>query len=196
MNRLRALRARLRSDEGISMAELLIYSLLLGGVLIMVGSLLINSLKTQDTVTTVVEATTAGQLTARSVEQGIRNSSTFKLTTVNTSDQVLIARVSDSDGTWRCQAWYYSNSNNAIRFMESTTVINASLWSTSALQNWTLLAEGVTPAAGAAANAPIFSTTSSKVSLSFRVDAGDNSPATITSSASRRLTQGSTQCFT
>lgn len=196
MTMIRAIRNRLRSDAGISMAELLVYSLLLGGVMVMVGSLLLNSLRTQDTVTSVVDATTAAQLSARSIEQGIRNSSTFKLTTVNTSDQLLLARVSESDGTWTCQAWYYSNANDDIRYMQSATIIPATAWSTAGLKDWALLADGVQPAASAAASAPIFATSGASVTLNFRVDAGDKPPATISSSSSRRLSQGSTQCFT
>ena len=196
MMTLREFRSRLSSDAGISMAELLIYCLLLGGVMTMVGSLLINSLRTQDTVTSVVDATTAAQLGARSVEQGIRNSSTFKLTTVNTSDQLLLARVSKSDGSWTCQAWYYSNANDSLRFTQSTSIIPATAWSTTGLANWTLLVEGVKPPASAAATAPIFATSGASVTINFRVDAGDNPNATISSSASRRLSQGSTQCFT
>lgn len=178
------------------MAELLVYSLLLSGVLIIVGALLINSLRTQDQVSTVTQASTAGQLAARSIETGIRNSSTFKLSTVNGSDQVLIARVSDASGTWTCQAWYYSNANNSIRYMDSTLAITSSEWSTVNLAQWRLLTEGVLPVEGAAATAPIFAESGTKITLGFRVDAGDNAPALISSSASRRLTQGSTQCFT
>ncbi len=194
--RLRAIRARLADDRGISMAELLIYSMLLSGVLIIVGALLINSLRTQNTVTTITQASTAGQLAARSIETGIRNSSTFKLITVNTSDQLLLARVSDANGAWSCQAWYYDNTNNAIRFKKSSLSIPSTQWSATNLAKWTLLTEGVLPPQGAAASAPIFVESGAKVTLSFRVEAGDHKPALISSSAARRLSQGSTQCFT
>jgi hypothetical protein len=196
MMRIRAI-ARLRhTDDGISMAELLVYCLLLGGVMTLVGSLLINSLRTEDTVSGVIDASTAAQLTASSVETGIRNSSVFKLETVNGSDQLLRARVVDNTGVWTCTAWYYSNSENTVRFKQDTGALTAPGWSSSALANWTLLASNVEPAAGAAATAPIFSQTTSQLTLNFRVLAGDNPPATIKTSAIRRITQGSTQCWT
>lgn len=178
------------------MAELLIYSLLLGGVLTLVGSLLINSLRTEDTVSGVIDATTSAQLTAESVSTGIRNSSVFKLETVNGSDQLLRARVVDANGVWTCTAWYYSNSANTVRYNQNTGLLAPAGYSATALANWTLLASNVVPAAGAAATAPIFSQAASQVTINFRVLAGDNPPATINTSANRRITQGSTQCFT
>lgn len=184
------------AERGLTMVELLVYSLLLSGVLIIIGSLLISSLRTEDTVSGVIDATTSAQLIATSVETGVRNSTTFRLTTVGTSDQVLIARVVDNDGVASCRAWYYSDSTDSIRYRDKTGVFTAPNWTTASLESWTLLASGVQPASGAAASAPIFSEAGAKITLNFRVLAGDDPPATVNSSAARRITQGSTQCFT
>ena len=195
----RRLRSAASRDEGLSMAELLVYSVLLGGVLLLVGSLLINSLRTERTVTTVVDATTAAQLATRSIDGAIRNSSGFVLTPVAPSDQVLLARVSNEDGVYRCVAWYYSDSEGTIRTTSSATKILPVSWSTAdKRKSWTLLAEGVQPAAGKASTDPILAVsgvTSSMVKLDFRVLAGDNPPATISSSVAVRLTEASTQCW-
>lgn len=193
---MKALRRLHRLDHGVSMAELLIYSLLLGGVMTIIGSLLINSLRTEDTVSGVIDASTSAQLTAESVSTGIRNSSVFKLETVNGSDQLLRARVVDKNGTWTCSAWYYSNSGNSVRFSQNTGLLTATGYNSAALATWTLLASNVVPASGAAATAPIFTAATSQVTMNFRVLAGDNPPATINTSANRRITQGSTQCWT
>lgn len=181
------------------MAELLIYCLLLGGVLALIGSLLINSLRTERTVSTVVDATTAAQLATKSIDTAIRNSSGFVLTPVAPSDQVLVARVGNEDGVYRCVAWYYSDSEATIRTTSSPTKILPVAWATSAdRSSWTLLAEGVQPAVDKASTAPILAvsgTSSSMVKLDFRVLAGDHPPATISSSVAVRLTEASTQCW-
>jgi hypothetical protein len=183
-----------RDDRGLSMAELLVYCLLLGGVLGLVGTLLINSLRTNETVTTVVDASTQAQLAAQSLERGIRNASTFQLTIVGSSDQVLLARVASNTSAWVCEAWYYSNAEGTIRHMKSDTKIFSTAW-TNDLATWTLLAEGVEPVEGSAPTAPILSANGPILSLDFIVKAGDDPPATISSSAVSRLSQGSSQCF-
>lgn len=189
------LRRLKRDDSGLTMVELLVYSLLLAGVMTIIGSLLINTLRTEDTVSGVTDATTAAQLTATSVSTGVRNSSGFLLSTVGSSDQVLVARVTDDDGVWTCRAWYYSNSENSIRTLSSATKILPASWTAASLQGWLLLASGVQPKQGAAATAPIFSFAGSTLKMDFRVLAEDYPPATITSSAAVRLAQGSTQCY-
>ena len=184
------------SDEsGLTMVELMIYSLLLAGVLAIIGSLLISTLRTESTVSGVVDATTAAQLAAKSIESGVRNSSGFQLTAVNTTDQVLLARVTDSAGVWTCRAWYYSNTENTIRALSSTSKILPASWTTASLASWTLLASGVEPAVGKPASDPIFTSAGQYVTMNFRVLAESYPPATISSSAARRITQGSTQCF-
>ena len=190
-----SLRARIARDEtGVSMAELLIYCLLLGGVLALVGTLFINQLRTEDTVSGVVDATTSAQLAARSIETGVRNSSDFTTPALTGSDQLLLARVVGEDGLWKCRAWYYSDSEGTIRTMSSSSAIPATAWSATNLKTWTLLTDGVMPAKGAATTANIWTKSATTLSLNFRVNAGNNPPATIITSTVSRLSQGSTVC--
>jgi len=192
--RMRLLRAS--QNAGLTMVELLIYSLLLAMVLGIVGSFLISSLTTEKTVRGVIDATTDGQLAARSVENGIRNASKFKLTTLTSKDQVLLARVANrtSAGGYNCQAWYYDYSEGEIRYKKQAALIPETAW-TGHLSEWTVLLDDVVSAEGKPADAPIFEELGTKLSINFRVLAGDDPPAAISSSAVRRLTQESTQCF-
>ena len=65
------------SAAGFTLIELLVYMMLIGLVLAIVGAMMINTMRTSNTVTSVTEASNAGQLVAHSVEKGIRNSSDF-----------------------------------------------------------------------------------------------------------------------
>ena len=192
----RRIARRLRHDEsGLSMAELLVYVMLLAGVMFLVGNLLINSLRTQSTVSNITEATTAAQLVTRSLESGIRNSSGFTVTTVNVSDQLVLAQVRSGETTWRCEAWYFSPTEKTVRHFASNAKITAASYAPAAVKDWTVLASNVVPAEGLADTAGIFTPLSAKLTIEFRVLAGDNGPAVIHTSVSRRLTQGSTQCL-
>jgi prepilin-type N-terminal cleavage/methylation domain-containing protein len=184
------------SADGFTLIELLVYMMLIGLVLAIVGAMMTNTMRTSNTVTSVTEASNAGQFAAHSIEKGIRNSSDFNLTSPAGNDQLLIARTALSGATltWKCAAWYYSSAGDgSIRYMISDGAIP--LAPTSAqLATWTLLAEGIEPVTGTT----IFSTpvSSKQLSIAFHGLAGDHPPVAISSSAhSRAGAVGSPACY-
>lgn len=181
------------SAEGFTLIELLVYMMLIGLVLAIVGAMMINTMRTSSTVASVTGASNAGQLAARSIEKGIRNSSDFLLTSPGGNDQLLLARTAlgGSTLTWVCAAWYYSaNGDGSIRYKTSNTAIATPDAAT--LATWTLLTEGVKPATGTS----IFSTSGEQLSIAFHATAADHPPAAISSSAySRAGATGSPACY-
>src|SRR5690554_6261012 len=101
-NEMRSFRSRIHrmqeNEDGLTLPELIIYSLLAVVVLGIVGNILIQSLKIETAVRAVTETTTQAQLGAYAVQTGIRNASDFKVTD-NGSDQLLVARTAGSGAT-------------------------------------------------------------------------------------------------
>ncbi|HEV7564859.1 MAG TPA: hypothetical protein VGO31_02745 [Microbacteriaceae bacterium] len=182
------------SERGITLVELLIYSMLLVLVLSVVGGILTSTTRTSKTVGSITQATTAGQLVASSVESGIRNSSDFQLTTPAGTDQLLIARTAKGGATltWMCAAWYYSaTGTGSIYYTTSPTAIPA-LPTATDLSHWTLLDRGVSPISGTG----IFVATAEQLTITFKGLAGTHSPVNITSSSfSRAGATGVPACY-
>jgi len=185
-------RAQRATDEGFTMVELLVASVLGVIVLLIVGSLLINGLRGQSSVTSITTATNDSQLAATTIQSDIRNSTAVK-TTVIGSDQFVVARVARGTETtvaYQCVAWYYSASKDEIRSTESAAAIAAP--SASSLANWRLVASKIEPK-----GPTVFSSADLKsLSITFYVDAGTAESVPITSfAASRNPTGDSAPCF-
>jgi Tfp pilus assembly protein PilW len=131
---------RLRSDEGLTLIELLVAMALMGLVISVIGAILISSLKVQQTVSGVSSSTTSAQAAASNLDEGIRNASGYVVSNPSSTDQLLVARVATSGSSlgWRCVAWYYSTSNGTKITAPSSTALAA----------WTLLTSQVTPRTG------------------------------------------------
>ena len=185
--------ARGSSADGFTLIELLVYMMLFGLVLAIAGAVMINTMRTSNTVTSVTEASNAGQLAAHSVEKGIRNSSDFHLTSPTGNDQLLVARTALGGATltWKCAAWYYSaTGNGSIRYKLSDAAILAPDAAT--LATWTLLDEGIVPASGTA----IFNSADEHLLVAFHSLAPGHPPVAISSSAySRAGASGSLLCY-
>lgn len=181
------------SEEGFTLIELLVYALLLAGVLAIVGGMILSALTASKTVVSITDTSTAGQLVAKSVVTGIRNSSDFRLTNPVGDDQLLVARTASSDATltWTCFAWYYSAADDgSVRFTTSPTTILPP--TPEELATWTLLTKGVTPVSGTG----IFSALNERLSLSIHGLDGIHPPVDITTSATSRAgASGSLTCF-
>lgn len=185
-------RRRETPDEGFTLMELVVASMLGVIVLLIVGSLLINGLRGQSSVTSITTATNDSQLAASTIQADIRNATAVK-TTVIGSDQFVVARVARGTNTvvtYKCVAWYYSATKDEIRSTEKATAITAP--SAGALNNWRLVASSVTPK-----GTTVFSAADLKsLSITFFVDAGSaNSVPITTFAASRNPTGDSAPCF-
>jgi Tfp pilus assembly protein PilW len=185
-------RRRADSDEGFTLMELVVASMLGIIVLLIVGSLLINGLRGQSSVTSITNATNDSQLAASTIQGDIRNATAVKTTSIG-SDQFVVARVARGTNTvvtYECVAWYYSASNDEIRSRESSTAITAP--TAGALADWRLVASKITPK-----GSTVFSAADLKsLSITFFVDAGTTDSVPIsTFAASRNPTGDSAPCF-
>lgn len=181
------------SDErGFTLIEVLIYALLLSFVVAIAGGMIFSAVTVSKTVLSMTRNSTAGQLVAKSVVTGIRNSSDFRLSDPVGDDQLLVARRATSGTTldWACAAWYYSAADDSVWFTTSDLAI---LPPTAAeLATWTLLTSDVQPVSGTA----IFSALNDRLSLSILGLDGAHRPIDITSSATSRAgASGSLTCF-
>jgi hypothetical protein len=180
-------------ERGITLIEVLVYALLLSFVLAIAGGMLISAVKVSQTVVSMTENSTSGQLVSRSVVTGIRNSSDFQLSNPTGDDQLLIARRATA-GTavdWMCVAWYYSAADGTVWSTSSSTEIP--LPATSAdVSTWTLLTSDVLPATGTT----VFSALNDRLSISILGLDGAHRPIDITSSATSRAgASGSLTCY-
>ena len=192
------MRARLwsgpaKGNSGFSLIELLVASSVSILVLMLVGSLLTNSMRIGRDTRSVAEATDLGQLVARTVQSGVRNASKVSLTDTG-STQLLRVRTAGRAETpaWLCQAWYYTPDAGGSIFMKVTSpAAPISAPTTATLSSWTKLGDGINPS-----GAKVFTAVLGLVTLDFTVRAGGSPPIPIKSTATTRtLETESTPCF-
>lgn len=211
MTRLRRLlhRRDLRGDSGMSLAELVVYSVLLGVVLVIIGSLLIRTLFTQRDVRGRAEAGNTAQVTFSSLERTIRNARGAE---VDLDGDLLVVlervAVSTSDANrWRCVGYYVDDSAGVIRRVQSTTggatLAVTTAGSDSAMRTqaatWPAIVEDAGAIAGVRAFGPGDSVyaknTVIQISLRAEVGAGKQ-PVELNSSVSLRPQSGaSLTCY-
>lgn len=188
--------SRLRDESaGLTLIELIVYSMLLMGVLVIVGSIMMSTLSIDRVVRDSTQSATAAQLAATSVEAGVRNATDAKLTDIG-ADQLLVVRTVGSDPnavSWKCMAWYFSASAGTLR--TTTTASDAVAVGVPASEptTWTLLASGIAaPGSGA-----IFTHSGNSVTLYFVATTHDSGPLDIRSSSVLRAgaTELSQSCF-
>jgi Tfp pilus assembly protein PilW len=192
--------ARLRrSDSGFSLVELIIAMGISVMVLIIVGGLLTNSMRTQNSVRSSASATNLGQLIARSVEAGVRNASAVTVIVDTTAGtQLLLARTVSGGATpvWSCRAWYYTPAGGGAIYTTTTTpAAPITVPSGGPAGVWTLIGDGLTTVDAATA-ANVFSAPSGRVDLKFQVTNGSSSPVLVqTATYMRRAPTVSSPCF-
>lgn len=130
-------RIRLADDRGITLVELLVYMVLSGLVLSILGGLLINSIRTQATIRSASEANTSGQLVLRTIESGIRNASAVRVSGAGT---LLVIRTAEGTDDWICRAWWYDPADDGAVYMKQGANATA-LGIAAAPSGWTMLAE-------------------------------------------------------
>ncbi|MDJ0334128.1 hypothetical protein QMG83_02705 [Salinibacterium sp. G-O1] len=180
------------SEQGLTLVEVMIYAILLSVVVAIAGGMISSAVNVSKTVVSMTGNSTAGQLVAKSVVTGIRNSSDFKLSSPTGNDQFLVARRASSGATltWSCNAWYYSATDGSVRFTASNVAILPP--SAAELATWTQLTKNVQPVSGTA----IFTALNQRLSVSILGLDGANRPIDITSSATSRAgASGSLSCF-
>jgi prepilin-type N-terminal cleavage/methylation domain-containing protein len=173
---------RLPSDQrGFTLVELLIAVSLMVLVSVVIGGILINTLTAEKTVRTTTQATSAGQLVASSIEQGVRNATWIDLAATG-GEYFLRVRTASGAATvtWNCQAWFISGGKTYMRL--SPTVITRP--TTANLTGWTLLASGLTQSG----TTSLLTKDDRQIHITFEVSAGDAKPVLISTSALSRQT--------
>lgn len=171
----------MKSERGFTLIELMIAGMLSVVVLIIVGGMLISSMKAERVVHDATSASNAGQLVATSVTRGVRNSSALILSTPVSGEQFLRARVSGTGAdasAFVCQAWYFSG--DEIRMKMSPTAIVAP--TPAQLATWTLISDGI----GQVSGDPVFTLNGKQLNLKLNASTGDGAPVLINTSAVSR----------
>lgn len=192
-------RLRAARDDGFTLVELVVASGVLSIILLAIGGLMFSTTITQRTVSAVSESASSAQTAADAIRTQIRNAAEFRPpTTVDGTDQLLIARVAgmDSTATYSCVAWYYAADERQLR-TRSWPVAGSTALPTSAasVSGWALLLDGVTPRSGSAAvfSPPVGGT----IEVAFEVESDDrNEPTAIQFTAALAGGQGGgTTCW-
>lgn len=188
----------MKSERGITLVELLMYSFLLAIVIALIGGLLINGLVTERTVRNSAESTSAGQVAAQSVGHGVRAATALHLSAPSGDPQVLMALIVDnalsSPVVSHCAAWYYGGGE--LRTTRADAMIPMPT-SASDVASWTLLASGVEPAGAT----PVFTLdpVTRDVEFTMQLSHGEGLSALIETTALSRQPAtppaGSVTCF-
>lgn len=183
-----------RREDGFTLTEMLVAAALFSLVILVAGGIFLGQFRAQQQVSAVTSTTTDAQLAGTSIDEGIRNSSGFKLTAVG-GDQLLVARVAGGASTlqWTCRAWYYSAVNKTIRTTTVTPGTPMAAPNATQLATWTLVVKGVQPRT----STTVFTTSGATVTVSFNATTGDAyRPVAIefTSSPLAGVTENST-CY-
>ena len=190
---------RLVTDEsGITLIELLVYIVLLGAVMSIVVNLFTTSVRTEARIRSVSSDVESAQLISDSLVSGVRNSSGYKLSLPFGADQLLVARVANTQGdtvTWECRGWYYAAGNKTIRTAVMASPYTPPTWEP---PSWTLLGTGVTPTSGNGNT--VFTTTTTaagqQFAFSFQYATAGNTPVGIANAVvSRAGPSGSPTCY-
>ncbi|SFN93042.1 PilW family protein [Mycetocola miduiensis] len=170
----------MKTERGFTLIELLVYMMLATVVLLIVGGILINSLKAEQTVRKSVEGADTGQLISQSVTKAVRNASAIRLTAPAADSQLLTVRTTDAASEWVCRAWYYGSGE--VRMTTSATAIATP--TESEARSWTLLGDDVREVAGV----PVFTLTGAdrQVDLTLEAETGAGRPVLISTSAFSR----------
>jgi prepilin-type N-terminal cleavage/methylation domain-containing protein len=178
---------RLRRDqEGFTLVELLVYVLLFGIILVIVGGMLINSTRAERGVRGSADASNLGQLISQSVQRGVRNAVAISLPTTTDHTQLLTVLTAGTQTpvVWSCQSWYYTPDNGgAVYTKKSTPAAAIAAPTAGTLGTWMKLGTGIVPVTGDR----LFNTTGTNgISVAFRVSAGDRRPVLIQTTAMSR----------
>lgn len=189
------LRGRRESaEDGVTLIELLIYSVLLVSVLIIVGTIMISTQNIGVMVRNSTTTTSAAQLAANAIESGVRNATAVRLTDVG-NDQLLQVRTAGSDPddvTWRCEAWYFSSSAGTIRFIATASDAVPVTAPGTEPTTWSLLASRIVPSSGN----DIFTQDGNSIMIDYHGTTEDTAPVVIrTSVALRTGIMESASCF-
>lgn len=191
--------ARDDDDAGMTLVELIVYMGLLIMVIVMVGSIFIAGKKVERDANSMANASNTAQLAARQIEWPLRNALTVQVDTVQFGGDLLVTKTrvdgatdSTNAATWKCVAFFYDRTSEAIYSITGSatgTPVTSGLTPGFSLSGWKEVVRGVVPHN----SQPIFVTTGIGGGAVLEFDAltsRDTAPVNIRTSAIPRI-QGS-----
>ena len=175
--------SRRKADDGFTLVELVVASMLLVLLLGLVGGLVLSSLTAERTVRTTSLAVKSAQSAAGSILRGVRSASAMELLQPATDVWVLrlmiVDEFTEDAAVAHCEAWYLGGGE--VRTTRSAAEIPVPSTS-AAVGGWTLLTTGVTAMDGR----PMASLSDRSLQLEFQVTEGQGTPVLIKSTAVSR----------
>lgn len=170
-------------QAGFTLVELLIYMLFALVVLSIIGGVLISSLNIERDVRSASTAADTGQLISRSVQVGVRNASYVSLQNIDDT-QFLLARTAGTATpvVWACQAWFFTPADGGTVYTKKASPAALVTPPTATdLTSWIKLGDGVSPS-----GAHVFGGVDGRITVALAIDAGENLPVSINSTATMR----------
>jgi Tfp pilus assembly protein PilW len=161
---MRRLRVAGRPDDaGVTLAELLIYMVLLALVVTITGVIYVRTLVTQRDVQARAYASNQGQVVMTSIEGTLRNA--VKVSTPSAfSGRLLLAQTrigdADTDASFECVGWLFDPTTGSLRKVESPpgpTAATRGLTLASSFSAWQTMLTNATVTTIAGADQPVFS---------------------------------------
>lgn len=175
---------QLDTDEGLTLVEVIVTTLLAAAVFIIIGGLMVSLFNAQRTVSAATISANEIQAVARGMTDAINNASHVQLTAPSGDDQFLVVRTAGSDPTtptWECTAWYFSAVDEELRTMRGPVGTVMTAPTAAQLATWTLLLPEVRPTSGTS----IMATVADGISFAFEAGAADGRPVLIETAATR-----------
>lgn len=187
-----------RSDSGFTLVELLVSSALVTVVIVVVGGVLVSSMRADETVRSVTTSTTDGQLVANVIDGGMRNSTAVAVSTAADGvSSFAVARVAGTSGA-ECVAWFYDAEVDTIFRRASPSAI-AAPEPGSVGAEWIPLSAGIVPDVdGAGTEYPVLAAEGSRgLTLRYAVETGSGPSSLFITTITGRApsTNASPQCF-
>lgn len=158
------LRSRVdRSDDGVTLVELIVYVVLLAVIVGLVATFFIRSLDVQRTVLTTGNANNTAQVAFSGIERDVRNAAQDG---VRADGNLLVLYSGGGEAgaaSWKCKAWYFvpSASSGQSGKLYTTSkdprtkiAVTSSTFAAGTPAGWTLAVDGVVPSTP---STPIFS---------------------------------------
>jgi prepilin-type N-terminal cleavage/methylation domain-containing protein len=162
-----------KSEDGYTLTELLIASVIGLIIIIAAGGLLVAGIHTQTTVGSTAAVTRTSTQVYNALTAGIRNSIAISVTTVNTNDQIVRAKTlfvnSSGTQTWTCRAWYYSSTNQKIYASNTSATTLVATPTAAQLATWHVLGTSVTKTS---ATTPVFGGGTSGLTVAYTTTSG------------------------
>lgn len=146
-------------DAGITLIEILVYSVISAVVVGLIASLFATSLDSQADTRNRDTATGRAHVVSESIQSSIRNATGFTIT-----GPVLRARVATGASSFECRAWALTASGEIVYRASSATI------ATGSYAGWTRLASGVT---GTLSGGMPFAGVGAELQLGLAVVVGD-----------------------